>query len=348
MSIIDLMKYVVEHKCSDLHLSSGEKPMVRKNGDIFRLDLPILTSDDIKKIIQEMTSEAQLAELEKNLELDFSYAMEDLSRFRINAFYQSRGLSASLRTLSCTIPTFEDIHLTDPIFKTVCNYPNGLVLITGATGSGKSTTLASMINHINNNENSHEHILTIEDPIEYIFKGNNCLIQQREVGKDTHAFQNALRAALREDPDIIMVGEMRDLETIRLALTAAETGHLVFGTLHTSSAAHAIDRIIDVFPGNEKDMIRAMLAESLRAVIAQRLLKTPKGGLIPAHEILICTGAIRNLIREHKIAQMYSAMQTGRQYGMRTMDQHITELLETKQIIQTEEIQLEHGDKEQL
>ena len=344
MIISELLKYVVEQKCSDLHLSSGEKPIVRKNNDIWRLDLPVLTSDDIKKIIKEITTDAQFAELEKNLELDFSYAIEDLSRFRINAFYQSRGLSASLRTLSCIIPTLDEIHLTDPIFKTVCNYPNGLVLITGATGSGKSTTLASMINYINNNESSREHILTIEDPIEYVFKSNTCLIQQREVGKDTKAFQNALRAALREDPDIIMVGEMRDLETIRLALTAAETGHLVFGTLHTGSAAHAIDRIIDVFPGNEKDMIRAMLAESLRAVIAQRLLKTPEGGIIPAHEILVCTGAIRNLIREHKIAQMYSAMQTGRQYGMHTMDQHIAELLETKQIVRTEEMQKEHGD----
>ena len=202
------------------------------------------------------------------------------------------------------------------------------MLITGVTGSGKSTTLAALIDHINHGKNSHEHILTIEDPIEYQFQNANCLIQQREVGKDTKTFQAALRAALREDPDTIMIGEMRDLETIQLALTAAETGHLVFGTMHTNSAAHAIDRIIDVFPGNEKDMVRAMLAEALRAVVAQRLFKTPNETIYPAHEILICTDAIRNLIREHKIAQIYSAIQTGRQYGMITMEQHIADLLE--------------------
>lgn len=238
----------------------------------------------------------------------------------------------------------EEIHLDNPIFKTICHYPNGLVLVTGATGSGKSTTLAALINYINNLEDSREHILTIEDPIEYIFKSNTCLIQQREVGKDTQAFQNALRAALREDPDVIMIGEMRDLETIRLALTAAETGHLVFGTLHTSSASHTIDRIIDVFPGNEKDMIRAMLSQSLRAVIAQRLIKSPEGGMYPAHEIMICTDAIRNLIRKHKIPQMYSAMQTGRQYGMQTMEQHVEELLENNLILRPDDMPLENND----
>ncbi|HLB55762.1 MAG TPA: type IV pilus twitching motility protein PilT [Coxiellaceae bacterium] len=344
MSIKDLMKYVVEQKCSDLHLSAGDKPIVRKSGALFRLDHPELTNDDIKKMLAEITTPEQQQSLKENLELDFSYAIENLSRFRINAFHQARGLSMSLRTLSYKIPTPEELCLTDSIFKTVCNYPNGLVLVTGATGSGKSTTLASLINYINQLEDSREHILTIEDPIEYVFESKSCLIQQREIGKDTKGFQNALRAALREDPDIIMVGEMRDLETIRLALTAAETGHLVFGTLHTSSASHAIDRIIDVFPGNEKDMIRAMLAESLRVVIAQRLLKTPSGGMRPAHEILVCTGAVRNLIREHKIAQLYSAIQTGKQYGMQTMDQHIAELLERKEIIQTEVTQLEHGE----
>lgn len=346
MNIVELMKYANEHQCSDLHLSSGEPPIIRKNGDLFRLDHPPLSNDDIKTMLQNIMTPSQFETLEKKYELDFSYALEDITRFRINAFYQSRGLSASLRTLSFIIPTLEQIHLTNPIFKSICQYQNGLVLVTGATGSGKSTTLAALINYINQSPESREHILTIEDPIEYIFKSNACLIQQREVGKDTHAFQNALRAALREDPDIILIGEMRDLETIRLALTAAETGHLVFGTLHTSSAAHAIDRIIDVFPGNEKDMIRAMLSESLRAVIAQRLLKTPDGGIHPAHEILVCTPAVRNLIREHKLAQMYSAMQTGRQYGMQTMEQHIFDLLETKQVMRPDDMPADDGDEQ--
>ncbi|PIZ04526.1 MAG: twitching motility protein PilT [Gammaproteobacteria bacterium CG_4_10_14_0_8_um_filter_38_16] len=337
--IIEMMKYVVNQKCSDLHLSAGEKPIVRKSGELHRLDHPVLSSDDLKSIVKEITTETQFHTLEEELELDFSYAIEGFSRYRINAFYQSRGLSLSLRTLSYTVPTLEEIHIVNPIFKKMTNYPNGLVLITGATGSGKSTTLAALINEINSNPESRKHILTIEDPIEYVFKSKSCLIQQREVGKDTKVFQHALRAALREDPDIIMVGEMRDLETIRLALTASETGHLVFATLHTSSAAHAIDRIIDVFPGGEKDMIRAMLAESLRAVIAQRLFKTPDGGVHPAHEILMCTGAVRNLIREHKIAQMYSAMQTGRQYGMNTMEQNIAELLENNIILRTADME---------
>src|SRR3990167_5662244 len=241
MTIIELMKYVVSEKCSDLHLSPNEKPMVRKNGDLIRIDAPILTSNDIEKMLHEITTAEQFILLEKTRELDFSYAIENVARFRINAFYQSRGLSAALRTLSFSIPSLEQIHLEDPIYKTICNYPNGLVLVTGPTGSGKSTTLASLINFINQNPDSLAHILTIEDPIEYAFKSEYCLIQQREVGRDTHAFQNALRAALREDPDIILIGEMRDLETIRLALTAAETGHLVFGTLHTTSAAKTID-----------------------------------------------------------------------------------------------------------
>lgn len=334
-NIKELMKYVVAEKCSDLHLSTGEKPMVRKEGDMIRIDAPILTAENVEAMIREITTQEQFEILKKTRELDFSYAIDNLARFRINAFYQSRGMSAALRTLSFYIPTLEEIHFNDPIFQAICNYPNGLVLVTGPTGSGKSTTLASLINFINLNPNSLSHILTIEDPIEYIFKNENCLMQQREVGRDTHAFQNALRAALREDPDIILIGEMRDLETIRLALTAAETGHLVFGTLHTSSAAHTIDRIIDVFPGNEKDMIRAMLAESLRAVIAQRLFKSTEGGMYPATEILICTDAVRNLIREHKVAQMYSAIQTGRQYGMHTMEQNIEELLKQNKIVQS-------------
>ena len=328
MNLEKLIRYVITENCSDLHLSSGEKPMIRKLNDLIRLDEPELSNDDMQKILETMTTAEQRETLEKTLELDFSYAVKDMARFRVNAFYQAHGLGLALRRLSFKTSTLEDIKLTDPIFKKLCHFENGLVLITGATGSGKSTTLAALIDYINHSEALHEHILTIEDPIEYAFTNDQCLIQQREVGRDTKDFQSALRAALREDPDVIMVGEMRDLETIRLALTAAETGHLVFGTLHTSSAPHAIDRIIDVFPGVEKDMVRAMLSGSLRAVIAQRLLKTLKGDLHPAYEVLTCTGAVRNLIREDKIAQLYSAMQTGRQYGMITMEQHIEELLE--------------------
>lgn len=346
MQINDFLIHVVKEKCSDLHLSAGDKPIVRKNGDLYRLDHPVLTNDDMERMLKTIMTEDQWTVFQTNRELDFSCSNAEIARFRVNAFHQSHGYSASLRTLSFIIPTFEEIHLDNPIFKTICNYPNGLVLVTGATGSGKSTTLASMINHINRLPESRAHILTIEDPIEYIFKSDVCLIQQREVGRDTHAFSNALRSALREDPDIILIGEMRDLETIRLALTAAETGHLVFGTLHTSSASHTIDRIIDVFPGNEKDMIRAMLSESLRAVIAQRLLKTPQGSIHPAHEILVCTNAIRNLIRENKVPQMYSAMQTGRQYGMQTMEQHIAELIGKNAVMRPDEMQ--QVDKDSL
>lgn len=344
MQLIDFLLYVVKEKCSDLHLSAGDKPIVRKNGDLYRLEHPILTNEDMEKMLKSIMTQEQWDAFQTNRELDFSCSTAEIARFRVNAFHQSHGYSASLRTLSFIIPTFSQIHLDNPIFKTICNYPNGLVLVTGATGSGKSTTLASMIDHINHLPDSRAHILTIEDPIEYIFKSDVCLIQQREVGRDTHTFNNALRSALREDPDIILIGEMRDLETIRLALTAAETGHLVFGTLHTSSASHTIDRIIDVFPGNEKDMIRAMLSESLRVVIAQQLLKTPDGGVHPAHEILVCTNAIRNLIRENKVPQMYSAMQTGRQYGMQTMDQHIADLIERNAIMKPGDMQQDDKD----
>lgn len=332
MDIFELMKYTVEHKCSDLHLSAGEKPIVRTNGELERLDYPELSDDQINQMLQQIMTEEQQQAFDNNRELDFSIALDNVARFRVNAFHQSRGLSAALRALSFEIPSLDQIRLTDDIFKTICRYANGIVLVTGATGSGKSTTLAALIDHINASTENKKHILTIEDPIEYVFNSKNCLIQQREVGRDTKHFHTALRAALREDPDIIMIGEMRDLDTIRLALTAAETGHLVFGTLHTSSAPSTIDRIIDVFPGNEKEMIREMLAESLRAVISQRLLKTPEGDRHPAHEILVATTAVRNLIREHKVAQLYSTMQTGSQYGMHTLEQNI-EKLQEKNII---------------
>lgn len=342
MNIFELLKYVVENRCSDLHLSAGEKPIVRKHGDLKRLEKePVLSNDHVKKILSDIMTHEQKELLEKQAELDFSYALDDVARFRVNAFHQARGLSAAFRSLAFEVPTLEAMGLNSDVFKKICRYPNGLVLITGATGSGKSTTLAAFINYINSIENVGEHIITIEDPIEYIFKSDQCLIQQRELGRDTHNFYDALRAALREDPDIIMVGEMRDLDTIRLALTAAETGHLVFGTLHTRTAPSAIDRVIDVFPGNEKDMIREMLSQSLRAIIAQRLLKTPKDDIRPAYEILICTDAVRNLIREHKIAQLKSVIQTGRQHGMQTMEQHIEELLSGNKILPVEDVDSE-------
>jgi len=334
MNIFELLKYVVDQSCSDLHLSTGEKPIVRKLGDLIRLEKePVLTNESIRKMLSNVMTNEQYVSLEKQADLDFSYTIEGGTRFRVNAFHQARGLSAAFRSLAFEAPSLEVMGLNKQIFTKICEYPNGLVLITGATGSGKSTTLAALINHINNVPGRGEHIITIEDPIEYIFKSNQCLIQQRELGRDTHYFHEALRAALREDPDIIMIGEMRDLDTIRLALTAAETGHLVFGTLHTRSASNAIDRIVDVFPGGEKEMIREILSQSLRAVIAQRLLKTPNEKLQPAFEILICTDAVRNLIREHKIAQLISIMQTGRQHGMQTMEQHIEELLIKNKIL---------------
>ncbi|EKD71745.1 MAG: hypothetical protein ACD_46C00109G0001, partial [uncultured bacterium] len=256
MNIFELLKYTVDEGCSDLHLSSGEKPIVRKNGDLIRLEKEIvLTNDAVKEMLHKIMTSEHRELLEKQCEVDFSYAADNIARFRINVFRQAHGLSAALRSLAFQTPTLEAMGLNAKVFKKICEYPNGLVLITGATGSGKSTTLAAIINYINSIKNRGEHIITIEDPVEYIFKSDQCLIQQRELGRDTRYFHDALRAALREDPDIIMVGEMRDLETIRLALTAAETGHLVFATLHTRTASSAIDRMIDVFPGNEKDMI---------------------------------------------------------------------------------------------
>ncbi|NOQ49223.1 MAG: PilT/PilU family type 4a pilus ATPase, partial [Nitrosomonadaceae bacterium] len=267
-------------------------------------------------------------------ECDFSFEVPNLARFRVNAFNTQRGAASVLRTIPSNVLTLEDLQ-APKIFAEIAQQPRGVVLVTGPTGSGKSTTLAAMINDIN--EKEHGHILTLEDPIEFVHESKNCLINQREVGRDTHSFSNALRSALREDPDIILVGEMRDLETIRLAMTAAETGHLVFGTLHTSSAAKTIDRIIDVFPAEEKEMMRAMLSESLRAVISQTLCKTKDGaGRVAAHEIMIGTPAIRNLIREAKVAQMYSSIQTSQSVGMQTLDQNLTELVKRNVITNAE------------
>ena len=325
MDITELLAFSVKNKASDLHLSSGLPPMIRVHGDVRRINLPAMEHKDVHSMVYDIMNDGQRKFYEENLECDFSFEIPNLARFRVNAFVQQRGAAAVFRTIPSKVLTLEQLNCPK-IFKDIAEYPRGIVLVTGPTGSGKSTTLAAMINHIN--ENSHAHILTVEDPIEFVHESKKCLINQREVGPHTLSFSNALRSALREDPNVILVGEMRDLETIRLALTGAETGHLVFGTLHTSSAAKTIDRVVDVFPAAEKDMVRSMLSESLRAVISQTLLKTKDGaGRCAAHEIMIGTPAIRNLIRENKVAQMYSSIQTGAQLGMQTLDQNLLDLV---------------------
>ncbi len=325
MDISELLTFSVKSNASDLHLSAGLPPMIRVDGDIRRINIPALDHKEVHALIYDIMNDKQRRDYEEFLETDFSFALPGVARFRVNAFNQERGAGAVFRTIPSEILSLEQLK-APRFFEEVCKKPRGLILVTGPTGSGKSTTLAAMINHINNTE--YAHILTVEDPIEFVHDSKKCLINQREVHRDTLGFNEALRSALREDPDIILVGEMRDLETIRLALTAAETGHLVFGTLHTTSAAKTIDRIIDVFPAAEKDMIRSMLSESLQAVISQTLLKKIGGGRIAAHEIMVGTSAIRNLIREAKVAQMYSAIQTGRKDGMQTLDQNLKELVD--------------------
>ena len=325
MDITELLAFAVKNKASDLHLSAGLPPMIRVHGDVRRINLPPLEHKEVHAMVYDIMNDAQRKQLEETWECDFSFAIPNLARFRVNAFQQNRGAGAVFRTIPSKVLTLEELNCPK-IFKEIAHQPRGIVLVTGPTGSGKSTTLAAMLDYVN--ENEYGHILTVEDPIEFVHESKRCLVNQREVHRDTMSFNNALRAALREDPDVILVGEMRDLETIRLALTAAETGHLVFGTLHTSSAAKTIDRIVDVFPAAEKDMVRSMLSESLRAVISQTLLKTKDGqGRVAAHEIMIGTPAIRNLIRENKIAQMYSSIQTGQNIGMQTLDQCLVDLV---------------------
>lgn len=323
MDITELLAFSVQHNASDLHLSAATPPMIRVDGDVRRINIPEFDAKQVQALIYDIMNDKQRKEYEERLETDFSFAVPDLARFRVNAFNTDRGPAAVFRTIPSEVLTLEQID-APAIFKEISDNPRGLVLVTGPTGSGKSTTLAAMIDYIN--ANRHDHILTIEDPIEFVHKSKQSLISQREVHRDTHSFSNALRSALREDPDVILVGELRDLETIRLAMTAAETGHLVFGTLHTTSAPKTIDRIVDVFPGEEKAMVRSMLSESLRAVISQTLCKKQGGGRVAAHEIMIGIPAIRNLIREDKIAQMYSSIQTGSAYGMQTLDQRLAEL----------------------
>jgi twitching motility protein PilT len=330
VDIFDFLGIAVKSKASDLHLSAGLPPMIRLHGNVQQLDLPALNQHALEAMLNRLMSDEQRELLETTLECDFSFEVPDLARFRANMFYQSRGTSAVFRVIPSQVQSLDALN-APAIFRSIAENSHGLVLVTGATGSGKSTTLAAIIDYINSHQSAP--ILTLEDPIEFLHESKNSLIHQREIGRHTVSYSQALRSALREDPDVILVGEMRDLESIRLALTAAETGHLVLATLHTSSAAKTIDRVVDVFPAGEKEMVRAMLSESLRAVIAQTLCKTNQGeSRVAAYEILLGTPAIRHLIRENKVAQIYSAIQTGHSMGMQTLDQHLRLLVDQQKI----------------
>lgn len=325
MDLTQLLAFTMQNNASDLHLSAGNPPIIRVNGGMKRVKADPLGSDDIRTMLYSVMTEEQRAEFEKNMELDFAIALGEKARFRVNGFTTRLGAAAVFRTIPTEIPTMEDLDLP-PVLRRFADLEKGLVLVTGPTGSGKSTTLASMINHINLTHA--KHVLTVEDPVEFFHNSKKSLINHREVGQDTRSFARALKSALREDPDVILVGEMRDHETISLALTAAETGHLVFGTLHSNSAAKTIDRIIDVFPSGDKEMVRSMLSSSLQGVIAQTLLRRAEGGRVGAYEILVGTNAVRNLIRENQVPQMFSMMQTGSRYGMITMEDAVKDLFE--------------------
>ena len=329
MDITQLLAFSVKNNASDLHISAGQPPIIRVDGDMRRVNLPVLEHKDVHSMVYDIMNDKQRKDYEEYWETDFSFEIPGVARFRVNAFNQNRGAAAVFRTIPSKIMSLEDLNCPS-IFKKITDNPRGLVLVTGPTGSGKSTTLAAMIDY--KNRNDYGHILTLEDPIEFVHESKKCLINQREIHRDTQSFEASLRSALREDPDTILVGELRDLETIRLALTAAETGHLVFGTLHTTSAPKTIDRIVDVFPAAEKDMIRSMISESLQAIISQTLLKKTGGGRVAAHEILIGTRAIRAMIRENKIAQMKSTLQTSAGEGMQTLDQSLQKLVSQGQI----------------
>ena len=334
MDITQLLAFAVKNKASDLHLSTGLPPMIRVHGDVRRINVEALEHKQVHDMVYDIMNDAQRKHYEETLDCDFSFEIQGLARFRVNAFNQMRGAAAVFRSIPSKILTLEQLN-APRIFADLVLKPRGLILVTGPTGSGKSTTLAAMINHLN--ETEYGHVLTVEDPIEFVHESKRCLINQREVGPHTLSFNNALRAALREDPDAILVGELRDLETIRLAITAAETGHLVLGTLHTSSAAKTMDRIIDVFPAGEKDMVRSMISESLVGIVSQTLCKLKDGsGRVAAHEILLGTPAVRNLIRENKIAQMYSTIQTSQAVGMQTLDQNLSDLLRRNLITSAE------------
>ncbi len=342
MEIAELLAFSVKNDASDLHISAGMPPMIRVDGDMRRINVPILDNQTVQDMLYDIMDDKQRKDFEEYLETDFSFEITGLARFRVNVFNHNRGLGGVFRTIPSTILSLEELGAPD-IFRDIADYPRGIVLVTGPTGSGKSTTLAAMLDYKNGNE--YGHILTIEDPIEFVHQSKRSLVTQREIGRDSHGFAESLRSALREDPDVILVGEMRDPETIGLALTAAETGHMVFGTLHTSSAAKTIDRIIDVFPAAEKEMVRSMLSESLRAVISQALLKKVGGGRVAAHEIMIGTPAIRNLIRENKVPQMYSAIQTGQTVGMQSLDQCLTTLVD-KGLITRQEARMKAANKD--
>jgi twitching motility protein PilT len=334
MDIAEFLIFAVNNKASDLHLSAGEPPHVRIHGEMRKFETPVLGREEIHDMIYDILSDQQRKLYEEQLEIDFSFSLGEYGRFRVNVFKQNRGDAAVFRTIPGTIPTFDVLGLPRVLID-LCRLERGLVLVTGPTGSGKSTTLAAMVDLINTGLKGH--IITIEDPIEFVHSSKSCLINQRELGPHTHSFANALRSALREDPDVMLIGEMRDLETISLALTAAETGHLVLGTLHTSGAPKTIDRIVDVFPGAQQNQVRSMLSESIQAIVTQALFKHRDGkGRVAAFEIMTASAAVRNLIRENKIAQIPSAMQTSRQLGMQTMEASVKDLLARNLVTQEE------------